>query len=68
MCESKASSSEDRVSICVNWPPDALFVRETDSPSSDAAISFDPLILLCSKLKFVAKLLAILVVLWQGML
>ncbi|KAJ8445788.1 hypothetical protein Cgig2_027869 [Carnegiea gigantea] len=39
--ESKGSSSEGRVSVCANWPPDALLVRETDSPSSDEAKSFD---------------------------
>ncbi|KAJ8422280.1 hypothetical protein Cgig2_009282 [Carnegiea gigantea] len=35
--ESKGS----KVSVCANWPPDALFVRETSSPSSDEAKSFD---------------------------
>ncbi|KAJ8423226.1 hypothetical protein Cgig2_027652 [Carnegiea gigantea] len=40
--ERKASSSEGRVSVCANWPPDALFVREIGSHSSDKAKSFDP--------------------------
>jgi len=40
--ERKGSSSEGRVSVCANWPPDALFVRETGSHSSDEAKSFDP--------------------------
>ena len=42
MRESKGSSSEGRVSVCANWPPDALFVRVTDSPTSNEAKSFDP--------------------------
>ncbi|KAJ8450026.1 hypothetical protein Cgig2_029388 [Carnegiea gigantea] len=40
--ESKGSSSEGRVAVCANWPPDALFVRETSSSSSDEAQIFDP--------------------------
>jgi len=40
--ESKGSSSEGRVSIRANWPPDALFVCETSSPSSDEAKSLHP--------------------------
>lgn len=39
--ESKGSSSEGRVSVCANWPPNALFVREIGS-SLDEAKSFDP--------------------------
>ena len=40
--ESKGSNNESRVSVCANWPPDALFQSETDFPSSDEAKSFDP--------------------------
>ncbi|KAJ8440121.1 hypothetical protein Cgig2_003446 [Carnegiea gigantea] len=40
--ENKESSSEGRVSVCANWPPDALFVRETNSPTLDEAKSSDP--------------------------
>jgi len=39
--ESKGSSSKGRVSVCANWPPDALFVREADSPLLDEAKSLD---------------------------
>ncbi|KAJ8421305.1 hypothetical protein Cgig2_026689 [Carnegiea gigantea] len=30
------------VSVCANWPPDALLVCDTSSPLSDEAKSFDP--------------------------
>ncbi|KAJ8435559.1 hypothetical protein Cgig2_015414 [Carnegiea gigantea] len=40
--ESKGSSNEGTVSICANWPPNALFVVDTSSPSSDKANSFNP--------------------------
>ena len=40
--ETNRSSSGDRVSVCANWPPDALFMLDTSSPFSNEATSFDP--------------------------
>jgi len=63
--ESKASSSEGKVSVCANWPPDAFFVREIDSPSSDEAKSFHPALF---KVKNCGKAFSNTSGSWQGMM